>query len=109
MALCVQVTITLHPHYSGPYRFDLICYSGSSASGGTALSALPLASSAVAAVAAFPALAVTDVQCSGMAKQVAWQMLGLPAINAELAASVSTAEMKVRAQPFCNMQYSFDL
>jgi hypothetical protein len=57
----------------------------------------PLAEVELTATAQFPMLLITDVFCPGMAKRVAWQLLGVPTLNAELVSPVTGAELQVAA------------
>ena len=62
-----------------------------------AVAVLPLAVARVTADAAFPCVLVTDAACDGAAKPALWRQLGLPALNAALAAPVSAAELRAAA------------
>ncbi|KAI8476927.1 MAG: hypothetical protein J3K34DRAFT_516186 [Monoraphidium minutum] len=96
------VVLTLLPRRRRRYRLRLLVLPAAGGGGGppgagAAAAAAPLASVAVRADARFPCVLVTDVACDGMSKQVAWQQLAIPALNAALAAPVAPPELRVRA------------
>lgn len=101
-ALSLQVVITLHPQHRRSYRLKLLCCSpGTSIEPVVLCNGAPagipsLAAADVRANAAFPAVAVTDVHCEGIAKPVAWQMMKLTDINSILSSAITASEIQVR-------------
>jgi hypothetical protein len=100
------VTVTLLPRRRRRYCLWLSVCDPSSAAAAAAAPAAgsgawappPLAVAEVTADAVYPMVLVTDVACDdGTAKQVAWQQLGLPALNAALACPVTPLERRARA------------
>ncbi|GBF91298.1 hypothetical protein Rsub_03618 [Raphidocelis subcapitata] len=112
-----SLTLTLLPRRRRRYRLRLLAWDASGASEAAADAAAaagpaeasggggeaaawrpaPLASLEVSADASFPCVLVTDAACDGVAKQVVWRQLGVPALNAALAAPVAPGELRVRA------------
>jgi len=100
------LTVTLLPRHRRRCNLQLIIVDGSGsatdttqqqAADSTASLLPPLASVAVTADASFPCVLVTDVACDSMPKPVAWQQLGLPALNLALASPVTPLELHVQA------------
>jgi hypothetical protein len=53
----------------------------------------PLATATITAQAVMPSVLVTGVECEGLPRPLVWQMLGVPALNAELAAPLTDQEL----------------